>query len=770
MRGVAALRRYKWLALLIVIAGTGLGVAITRMAAPQYEVHSTVWISQDGNRSREHLGPIRADEVLHQTSWPELLTSFAILEKAVRKMSLYVQPARAADSALFAGFDTEQRFRTGAYQLKVVEPGSYRLLDRDANQLEAGVLGDSVGRKLGLRWKPSAAALRQAGVLKFTLVNPREAAMGVRNAITTSFPAESNLLRVTLVGSDPQRITAIMNSVLQEFIAAAADLKKRSVSEAGKALALQLAAAGKQLEEAETALEKFRVETITLPTEAAAGVGGGAPSRDPMSGNFFAQKVEVDNIRRDRVALESTLAAIQQGQLDPSALWAAPAVQNSPAPELRAAIAEFAAKQAALRAAQRMYTDDHKIVRDLNAEVAELKTQTIPRLAAAVIAEQRRRELALDSQVQNTAQQLRGIPTRTTEETRLRREVEGRGALYSALKNKHEEATLAEASTVADVSILDAPAAPESPSQNRAPYIILMSVLASIGVAIAVALLLDQFDRRFRYAEQATNEMGLDIIGAIPALQQAVPELRDPLEAAHAREAFRTIRLAVMQSFEATRRGIVTISSPGAGDGKSLLSMNLALSFADANCRTLLVDGDIRRGELHARFGVERLPGFVDYLAGGLTLDQVLRETHHERLTLLPRGASQLHGPEMLLSPAMSALLTELEEIYDVVIIDSPPLGAGIDPFVLGTHTGNMLLVLRSGETDRRMAQAKLKVLNRLPIRLLGAVLNATGSEGDFSYYSYLYSDLPEEAKRPRERPLAVQVPVDPDAAPLPTS
>jgi tyrosine-protein kinase Etk/Wzc len=341
--------------------------------------------------------------------------------------------------------------------------------------------------------------------------------------------------------------------------------------------------------------------------------------------------------------------------------------------------------------------------------------------------------------------------------------VEARGALYATLKNKYQEATLAEASTIPDVSILDAPAAPERPSQNRAPHIILMAILASIGCAIAAALLLDQFDRRFRYAEQATHEMGLDIIGVVPALTQTVPELRDPLEAANTREAFRTIRLAVMHAFEATGRSIVTVSSPGAGDGKSLLSSNLALAFADANCHTLLIDGDIRRGELHVTFGVERLPGFVDYLAGGPTLEQVLRKTNHERLTLLPRGASQLHGPEMLISPAMSALLDELEERYDVIIVDSPPLGAGIDPFVLGTATGSMLLVLRSGETDKRMALAKLKILNRLPVRLLGAVLNATRADADYRYYSYLYSDLAEDVKRPLAQPLP------PIETPLPT-
>jgi capsular exopolysaccharide synthesis family protein len=492
--------------------------------------------------------------------------------------------------------------------------------------------------------------------------------------------------------------------------------------------------------------------------------GAGARTRDPIFTSFFSQKVESDNVRRDRQALETTAAAVQRGDLDPSALWAVPAVQNSAAPELKAALADFAAKQASLRAAQRTYTEDHKIVRDLKSDLEELRTRILPRFVAAIVDDQKRREVALGSQVRIAEQQLRSIPTRTTEANRLRREVEARGILYSTLKNKLEETRLAEASTVPEVSVLDMPVVPETPRGNRSFFIIVLAGMLSVGAAIALALVLDQLDKRFRYAEQATQELGLDIIGIVPALQQSVPELRDPIEAAHAREAFRSIRLTVMHSFEATGRAILTISSPGAGDGKSLLSSNLALSFADANCRTLLVDGDIRRGGLHTRFGVERLPGFVDYLAGGFKLEQVLRSTNHERLTLLPRGASQLHGPELLLSPAMAELIAELERRYDVVIVDSPPLGAGIDPFVLGSTTGSMLLVLRSGETDRRIAQAKLKVLNKLPIRLLGAVLNSARSEEDFGYYSYLYSDVAEEPVRRRNRPEPVpqmpQVPV----------
>jgi Mrp family chromosome partitioning ATPase len=95
---------------------------------------------------------------------------------------------------------------------------------------------------------------------------------------------------------------------------------------------------------------------------------------------------------------------------------------------------------------------------------------------------------------------------------------------------------------------------------------------------------------------------------------------------------------------------------------------------------------------------------------------------------------------------------------YDVIIIDSPPLGAGVDAFVLGAATGNLLMVLRTAQTDRKMAQAKLELVKRLPIRLLGTVLTDIRAEGAYKYYSYLYGyNLDEDEGTSRQLASGVQ-------------
>jgi capsular exopolysaccharide synthesis family protein len=186
---------------------------------------------------------------------------------------------------------------------------------------------------------------------------------------------------------------------------------------------------------------------------------------------------------------------------------------------------------------------------------------------------------------------------------------------------------------------------------------------------------------------------------------------------------------------------VATITSPGSGDGKSFLASNLAVSFADAGHRTLLIDGDIRRGSLHRVFGLQRKPGLLDFLGGGASRDEIVQSTAIKGVEFIGGGTRKSAGPELLASAAMSQLLIGLRNTYGVIILDCAPLGAGVDPLILGALTGNMVLVLRTGVTDRELAMAKLDDVSRLPIRVLGAVINDVkpgGAYGTYAYYGYL--------------------------------
>jgi capsular exopolysaccharide synthesis family protein len=746
-RYISALKRFKWLMLLITVVGTGLGFAATRVLRPAYEVDATIWISRATDEGRS-AGPIRSAELLNNLSWPELATSFAILDRVTRKERLYLIPASPSDSVLFHSFSLAEQFRPGDYRLEVSDAGDkYTLTTAKGEIVETAPTGGAIGQRLGFLWTPPTSELGSGRTAEFSVRTPRHAAIELRSQLVPNLRENSSLMRLRLRGSDPVRLASTMNTLIDEFVVVAADLKKRNLVEFAATLQRQLMYAERELRDAEIALENFRVSTITLPSEGGPVAGGVEMTRDPVFASYFSQKSQADDLRRDRELLAGMLAEIRLGTLDVSALLAAPAVREADA--LRAALSEYSTKVAQLRMARVTFTDEHRAVRDLVTAIDTLRLRAIPQETATLISQLQRRENDLLSRIASASRELRDIPTRSIEEMRLRRNVDVREALYTMLKNRYEEARLADVSSTPDVSVLDPAVAPINPTSNTAPRILLMAIAGSLGAAVLLALLLDRLDRRFRYPEQATDDLRLNIIGAVPTIPRPSRGRAAHEDGAQIVEAFRAIRLNLQHAAGHGKGPMsITVASPGADDGKSLVCANLALSFAEAGCRTLLIDGDIRRGQLHAAFSVARHPGLVDYLAGDAALSDILRPTTHDRLTLLTCGSRRQSGPELLTSPALPSLMSLIRAQYDAIVVDSAPLGAGIDAFVLGTVTGNMVIVLRSGETDRRLAEAKLQLVDRLPINLVGAVLNDVPATGPYQYYSYLPGYGSEEEER----------------------
>ena len=739
-RYMAALQRYKWLIIAVTVLGTAASVLATRFLHPEYTATATIYIEPKPDDG----GPIRAEGLLQSYAWTELLTTGVVLDSVALKQMLFVSPNEPKDSAAFRGFGLADSFYTGEYLLRIGRTGeNWTLFTGSKRPLESGAAGDSIGRKVGFRWKPEPRALGRDREIRFSVVTPRDASIALAAQLTSNMAQDGNFLRLALTGNDPRRLSRSLNAVIEQFVSVAADLKRRKLAILTETLEEQVQYAAEQLRDAEGQLESYRVRTITLPNESAPIAAGLEVTQSTVLTKYFQQKMDLDQIQQDRKALEDVLTRSTAGGLAMDAFQTIPAARN--ATDMNRALTELSTAEAELRALRYRYTDEHRPVRDLQDRINTLRTQTIPAYANALIQQLRAQESALQGQIGTQSRELQSIPTRTITEQRYFREMESAKALFLMPQTRYEEAKLALASAIPDVKVLDPAIAPTRPSSNSAPRIILMGFLASLALAGALAILLDQLDKRFRYPDQVTRELGLSILGAIPAIRKLRLGNQDPDEASQAVEAFRTIRLNLVHSYGAGPIRL-TISSPGPGEGKSLVCSNLALSFAEAGYKTLLVDGDIRRGELHRMFNVDRRPGLLDYLAGAAQVEEILRPTSHGGLTMLPCGTRRHHGPEMLGSGRMSELMAQLKSRFNVVIVDSPPLGAGIDPFVLGTATGHIVLVLRSGETDRQMAEEKLKLIDRLPIRLLGAILNDIDTSATaYKYYSYVYGYAAEE-------------------------
>jgi len=735
-RIASALWHFKWIVLLASVLGVGVGVTATRILRPVYVAEATVWIDAPDRRDTDRTGPIRPGGLLDSDAWIDLLRSYVVLDHVVREQRLYLELKSADDAARFAGFGVAQAFRPGDYRLRVDDAGgSYVLAAADGSELERGTVGDSVGARLGFLWKPALDALPAGRTVEFTLATPRDAARRLGERLQVQMDVNGNFLKVELRGALPSQIAAVLNALAERYVRVAADLKRQKLTELMKILDDQLDYAQRNLDQAEAALRNYRVQTITLPSDRSAAGSGGGEARDPVLTGFFEMQLEREQLRRDREAIGRIVAQAADSGLAADALGAIGAVAGGS--ELSQVLKELADKQADLRTLRNRYADAYPPVQRLAAEIAELERRTIPDLARALVAQIAVRERELGREVDATSRDLRQIPPRAIEEARLRRGVTLAVEFFNNVQGRYTEARLtAEASGVPDVRVFDPAIAPQRPVKNTAPGLLLMGLVGGLGLGVVGAILLDRLDPRVRYPEQVSQELGLPILGA-------VPHLRGTDEPAEVVEALRGVCLNLVHTYGAAGPLLVTITSPGPGDGKSFLAANLALTFADGGHRTLLVDGDIRRGVLHRRFKASRQPGLADYLREDATREQIIQSTAYPWLYLLGCGTRTHRAPELLGSPAMDRLITALRSAYDVILIDSPPLGAGVDPFILGTATGNVLLVLRTGYSHREVTGAKLEVLDRLPVRTLGAVLNDVPRGAGYHYYANYSYYLP---------------------------
>jgi len=338
------------------------------------------------------------------------------------------------------------------------------------------------------------------------------------------------------------------------------------------------------------------------------------------------------------------------------------------------------------------------------------------------------------------------------EEDRLTERVENARRVVDALRLEYQHAKIAEAVTVGHVEIVDHASFPMKPAGLGRAEQLALGLLVGLMLGAGAAFLADRLSSAIARRVQV-EQLGMSVLGVVTHLDRDAngKGAKNPDAVI---EAFRGLRLSVVNECGDAGPIVLAVTSPGSGDGKSFVSSNLALAFSYANHRTLLVDADLRRGALHRVLSLPRQPGLTDVLIGGASREQAVQTTSHPSLDFLASGSRRRDAPELLASSQMADLVTSLRPIYEVIVVDTAPLAAGVDALTLAALAGNLLMVLRLGRTDRAMAEAKLEIVRRLPIRLLGAVLNDVRDGSEYSAYAY-YMDGYELTTEPLFRPLA---------------
>ena len=186
---------------------------------------------------------------------------------------------------------------------------------------------------------------------------------------------------------------------------------------------------------------------------------------------------------------------------------------------------------------------------------------------------------------------------------------------------------------------------------------------------------------------------------------------------------------------------LILVSSSAPQEGKTLVSVNLAGSFAQSNKKILIIDCDLRKPRVHTVFEAKRFPGLIDYFFGHATLKEITKSTIIPNLHFIPAGTIPPNPSEMLGTKEMRNFLAEMKDLYDLVILDSPPIIAVTDSEILSQYVDASILVVSSESTETELMQKSVELLRNQNNTFIGTVLNNfTYRYGYGSYYKYYYA------------------------------
>jgi capsular exopolysaccharide synthesis family protein len=204
-------------------------------------------------------------------------------------------------------------------------------------------------------------------------------------------------------------------------------------------------------------------------------------------------------------------------------------------------------------------------------------------------------------------------------------------------------------------------------------------------------------------------------------------------------EAFRSLRSAIQMSDVDNPPKVLAVTSSVPGEGKSTIAMTLAASAAQSGQKTLLIDGDLRHPSTSRYFKIDKGPGLVDYLVGGADLERIIVWNEKLRLWFLPTGSKTQNPPDLLGSERFKALVAALKERFDLVVIDTPPLGPVVDPLIVSQVADKTIYVVRWAATAREMVEHLIQRLAG-PKKVAGVVFNYVIDAEAQKYGRYAYS------------------------------
>ena len=690
-----SISKHKWSALGLALAIALLTTLIVFVIQPTYR--STATLMLESNKSKvvsieEVYSSMSSNREYYQTQ-AEILKSEELARRIVVKMKLVDHPV----------MDPRQQQDSGLSFRKLV-PASW--------------LGEEES------WSPEK--LQAAVIARF------------KKELTIELVRNSQLIKISYESHDKEFAANAANWVADGFIEADMDARLAMTQKAGSWLTERLTGLRKKLEESERALQQFRERERIIDAKGVAQSGASKQLEQLSEGLVSA--------RQKRAEAEAAYQQVQSAQKSKLDIESIPAIQKSPI-YIQLKSVESAAESRLADAAKK-YGPDHPKRQTADAELRAARENThrqVDTITTSITKEYelaRAQESAVERALSQSKGDILGMNRKEYELGVLEREVASNKSLYEMFTTRMKETNVAGDLQSPIARVVDPAVVSRAAYSPKKLRIIGIAAVVGLILGVMLALLLEYLDNTIKSAEDVDTKLRESLLGQLPRikgkiesgdLQIAFIKDKDPGFS----EAIRSIRTGVMLSSIDAPHKVLLVTSSIPGEGKTSVATNMALALGQVR-KVCLIDADMRRPTVAKVLGVDTTSkGLSNLVSGSDPTSECLHFNKELGIHIIPSGVVPPNPLELLSSIRFAEAMKWLEESFDVIIIDSPPLQLVSDPLILSQFAHSVVYVVKADSTPYQVVLGGLERLRDAKAHVLGIVINQIDREKADRYYGY---------------------------------
>jgi succinoglycan biosynthesis transport protein ExoP len=559
--------------------------------------------------------------------------------------------------------------------------------------------------------------------------------------VTVEPVPESRLVMVQITHTDPKEAALWANTLADVYVDQSVAIMVESARRAYDWLQERLVATQQKMKEAQDKLfRSYQTQDLFVPEGSVSAV---STSISKLTGDFIDAQAR-------RIALEAALKQIAQMRAAGQDLDSVPQVAADSG--VQSINNQLSVMDLELTRLKEKFKEAHPEVQRVQSQVQELRKAKEARFQQVIealrseYAQLQKRETELKSAIETQKAQATAQSRKGSELEALKKESESATNLYQVLLQKLSETDIAASIRTNNVRLVERATPPTAPIRPDRRKIAAAGLVIGLALGIGVVIGREFLQNTLKDPDEVERYLHMNLIASVPKYDEDTVHL--------VTEAYQNVRTALIFGRKDQGGQVVLISGTAPQEGKTTTLVNLAKLLAASGEKTLAVDCDLRRAQLHERLGLRREPGLTNYFVDQEDLDRLVRQTRVPNLYALTAGTLPPNPPAILTRKNFPDLFDHLRRHFEWILVDSPPLASVSDALLLARHANLTVFVIQHNKVDKKLVKRNVSALRRVTGDVLGAVLNAVDVKAK-PYYYYYYSHA--YGKEPETQPQAPQ-------------